>query len=80
MYFLNDNKIPEPSYVLATGRGLCLVWLHSYVPRAALPRWSAMQHALASMLTEFGADKRAVDAARFSNRRQPKFAGGRLPR
>jgi hypothetical protein len=61
---LQDEKIPSPSYVLDTGRGLLAVWLHDLVPRAALPRWMAIQRRLALALNGYGADVRALDAAR----------------
>ncbi len=64
MRVLDDENVPPPSYALSTGNGLCLVWLHSYVPRAALPRWSAIQKLLANVLDAFGSDKNALDAAR----------------
>jgi hypothetical protein len=38
---LQAERIPSPSFAVATGRGLALVWLHRPVPRAALPRWRA---------------------------------------
>jgi len=61
---LDDGGIPGPSYVLSTGRGLLVLWLHGLVPRAALPRWMAVQQHLARTLAPFGADHRALDAAR----------------
>jgi hypothetical protein len=61
---LDDAKLPTPSFVLATGRGLLATWLHDPVPRGALPRWMAAQHALQRALAPFGADARAMDAAR----------------
>jgi hypothetical protein len=61
---LRDQNVSSPSYVLSTGRGLLAVWLHDLVPRAALPRWMAIQKRLSRMLDQFGADLRALDAAR----------------
>jgi hypothetical protein len=61
---LDENRTPGPSYVLSTGRGLLVIWLHDLVPRAALPRWMALQRTLAGILAPFGADLRALDAAR----------------
>lgn len=61
---LDDAGIPAPSYVMGTGRGLCAVWLTELLPRAALPRWHAVQARLAAALTSWGADKAALDAAR----------------
>lgn len=56
--------LPSPSLVIVTGRGLVLVWLHGAVPRAALPRWNAMQKVIFEALRPFGADASAKDAAR----------------
>lgn len=56
--------IPHPSYILSTGRGLVCVWLSELLPRTALPRWNAVQKRLGLVLEPFGADKRALDAAR----------------
>ena len=61
---LDDAGLPAPSYVMASGRGLLAAWLLDPVPRAALPRWTALQRCLADVLAPFGADRRALDAAR----------------
>ncbi|NTE56081.1 hypothetical protein G6M78_13470 [Agrobacterium tumefaciens] len=61
---LEEVMIPLPSYILSTGRGLVCVWLTELLPRAVLPRWNAAQRALGAVLEPFGADKRALDAAR----------------
>lgn len=61
---LEEAMLPHPSYILSTGRGLVCVWLTELLPRAALPRWNAVQKRLGAILEPFGADKRAQDAAR----------------
>ena len=61
---LEDADLPAPSYVMASGRGLLVTWLLHPVPRAALPRWSAVQRHLADALASFGSDRGALDAAR----------------
>jgi hypothetical protein len=61
---LERGRIPSPSFAIASGRGLALVWLHHPVPRAALPRWRACQQVLWHRLRPFGADRLASDAAR----------------
>ncbi|MBY3589482.1 hypothetical protein HJA87_06235 [Rhizobium bangladeshense] len=61
---LEEAMIPHPSYILSTGRGLVCVWLTELLPRAVLPRWNAVQKRLGTVLEPFGADKRALDAAR----------------
>jgi hypothetical protein len=64
LHELDEVRIPAPNYILATGRGLLATWLHDPVPRAALPRWNAAQDRLCKVLSSFGADPRALDAAR----------------
>jgi hypothetical protein len=61
---LDDCQIPAPTIAISTGRGIALIWLHSAVPRAALSRWQACQHAIHDALEDLGADPRALDAAR----------------
>lgn len=61
---LMDARVPEPSFSVATGRGLALVWLHTPVPRAAVARWNACQKTLYTILRPYGADRLALDAAR----------------
>lgn len=61
---LDEAKIPAPSFVIDSGRGLCLVWLHELLPPAALRRWNLVQDRIGDVLAEFGADRNAKDAAR----------------
>lgn len=61
---LSDARMPPPSYAVATGRGLALVWLHEPVPRTALPRWRTCQRHLYQALVGLGADRAALDPAR----------------
>ena len=55
---------PAPSIAIGSGRGMYLIWLHSPIPRAALPRWRACQERLKDILANLGADPKARDAAR----------------
>jgi len=68
LFFLENDfyntVIPEPSFVIDSGRGLYLVWLIEQVPSKALSLWKAMQYYLYNALKEFGADRAALDAAR----------------
>ncbi len=61
---LDEKRIPAPSFVLSTGRGLLAVWLHNPLPRSILPKWQIVQQNLAEALTSYGADKKALDSAR----------------
>jgi hypothetical protein len=63
--FCQDEDIPEPSLILYSGRGLQVKWLFEKpLPRAALPRWNAIQKQLVASLERFGADPGARDASR----------------
>lgn len=61
---LRDEGLPEPSMVIASGGGVYLIWRHTPIPRAALPRWNACQKRLWEVLRSYGADQAARDAAR----------------
>ena len=63
---LDTAKIPRPSLVTFTGRGLALVWCLDPIPAKALPRWTACQRELCKTLKPFGADVMALDAARLT--------------
>ena len=60
----DEESIPTPSLIFSTGRGLLCLWLHTLVPRGALPRWNALQHQLWKHFAHIGADRGALDAAR----------------
>ena len=59
-----DRKIPAPSYVINSGRGMYLLWkIDEHIN--AQPRWEKVQRYLHSQLLEFGADRAVVtDTAR----------------
>ena len=61
---LEDARLPRPSLVIGSGRGLYLIWLHTPVPRQATPRWRLCQQILHATLKDLGADPKAQDAAR----------------
>lgn len=56
--------LPEPNIIVSTGRGLLVNWLHTPIPRQALPRWNACQKYIYNHLKPLGADPQAIDAAR----------------
>lgn len=65
---LKDNyigsKIPEPTFIIDSGRGIYLVWKLRNEDKKALPRWSAVQQYLTDALEALGADQACTDAAR----------------
>ena len=57
--------LPLPSIVLWTGRGLAVKWYTTDIlPKAAYPRWAAVQAALVEAFADLGADAQARDASR----------------
>jgi hypothetical protein len=57
-------KIPEPNYIIFSGRGIVLIWRIEPVPYQALPLWQVLQQYLYEQVKEYGADRKALDAAR----------------
>lgn len=58
------RKIPRPTYIVDSGRGLYLLWRINE-DRNAFPRWKRVQKYLHETLKEFGSDSAVVeDAAR----------------
>ena len=61
---VNENKIPEPTMVVASGRGAHIYWRIKHAPYQALATWQELEDYLWYQLKELGADKKATDAAR----------------
>ena len=61
---LHENRLPDPSAMLYSGRGLHLYWLHDPVPAQVLPVWQLMQDELIRVLKPLGADAAAKDCTR----------------
>lgn len=58
------RKIPVPTFIIDSGRGIYLIWKLRNEDRKALPRWTAVQQYLTDTLEELGADHACTDAAR----------------
>ncbi|MFW2491764.1 DNA-binding response regulator [Clostridium chromiireducens] len=61
-YFGQD--VPEPSFVIYTGRGLAVYWLIEPVPIKVLPLWNSIQKFFVDKLRNMGADSKSIDGAR----------------
>ena len=57
------EQIPHPSLVMATGRGLALIWRHEPVPAYVLAKWGRCQERIFEALRDLGADPMAKSAA-----------------
>jgi len=56
-------KIPRPTYIIDSGRGMYLLWKIDEHHKA-INRWKKVQYYFYKQLAEFGADIKALDAAR----------------
>ena len=57
-------KIPQPNFLIDSGRGLYYVLLIEPVPSTVMPLWYAVQRYIYNQLKEFGADPNALDPTR----------------
>lgn len=63
--YCDKRNIELPSLIVHSGRGLYLKWLlKQTIPRAALPRWNALENEFVKKFAELGADPQAADASR----------------
>ncbi len=58
------SKIPYPTFVIDSGRGLYLIYKLRNEDRNALPRWNRVQKYLVEQCLPLGADSSCTDAAR----------------
>jgi len=61
---LQAAKLPTPSFVVFSGRGLHCYWLLQPTPAHALPVWQRVQDVLIKSLAGIGSDSKARDCAR----------------
>lgn len=61
---VDDRIIPNPNMVIHSGRGVVCVWLIEPAPYKALPLWQVLQEYFLKELAKYGADGKAIDAAR----------------
>lgn len=58
------SEVPEPSFIVDTGRGMAIYWLIEPVPYKALALWNAIQKNFLEKLKEIGGDSKCVDSTR----------------
>jgi len=56
--------LPEPSFIIQTGRGLAAIWLIKPMPPKAVARWKPAIRALIELWKGFGADRSCNDVTR----------------
>lgn len=61
---LFGEKVPEPNFIIHSGRGFVVIWLIEPVPYMALPLWQAIEQYFIEQFSELGGDPKATDAAR----------------
>jgi len=58
------KRIPVPTFIVDSGRGIYLIWKLRNEDKNALSRWMAVEQYLTDTLEELGADQACTDAAR----------------
>ena len=58
------SKIPVPTFIIDSGRGIYLIWKLRNEDKRALPRWTAVEQYLTDTLEGMGADQACTDASR----------------
>lgn len=61
---LSAAKMPSPSFIVFSGRGLHCYWIHDPMPSKVLPVWQQAQNKLIEVLKPLGADPAARDCTR----------------
>ena len=62
--YFKDGLIPQPSFIMFTGKGLAIYWLIEPAPSGVLPLWNAIQRHFLSILSDIGSDDKSIDSAR----------------
>ncbi|MGL5331187.1 MAG: hypothetical protein ACRDD7_18125 [Peptostreptococcaceae bacterium] len=62
MYY--EGKIPKPTMIINSGRGLHIYWRIKNAPYGAIHTWQELQDYIYYQLKDIGADKKATDGAR----------------
>ena len=61
---VNEDIIPEPTMIVASGRGVHAYWRIKHAPYQAIATWQELEDYLCKQLKHLGADNKATDAAR----------------
>ena len=61
---LHQARFPWPSFIVWSGRGVHLYWLHAPMPARVLPVWQRCQDVIVKALAGAGADPAAKDCTR----------------
>lgn len=61
---VTNGTIPEPTFIINSGKGIYLIWKLRNEDKNALPRWQRVQAYLIDALKEFNSDSNCADAAR----------------
>lgn len=59
-----QEKIPKPSMIIDSGRGLHCYWAIDHAPKGALYTWQELEDYFYKQLKDIGADIKATDSAR----------------
>lgn len=59
-----NSKIPTPTFIIDSGRGLYLQWKINQLSKDYTERWNSIQKVLLNVLKSLGADSQSIDGAR----------------
>lgn len=64
LFRLSEERLPRPSLIMCSGRGLLILWLHEETHRRALPIWKALQKRLNDAFVDMGRDASSLTPTR----------------
>jgi DNA-binding CsgD family transcriptional regulator len=62
--YFENGVLPEPSFIVFTGKGLAYYWLIEPCHINVLPLWNVVQRFLLETLESVGGDRKSIDSAR----------------
>lgn len=62
--YIDSGVLPEPTFIVFTGKGLAYYWLIEPCHVNVLPLWNVVQRFMLETLEEVGGDRKSIDSAR----------------
>lgn len=62
--YIDSGLLPEPTFIIFTGKGLAYYWLIEPCHVNVLPLWNVVQRFLLETLEDVGGDRKSIDSAR----------------
>lgn len=61
---VHNNELPQPTFIVDSGRGIYLIWKIARTPPQALERWRNIMLYIHNKLIDYGADRACVEPSR----------------